>query len=159
MENKLGAVVAQWGSTDFTFGDFKSHGAVILKVRLLPRLNARALRCLAHDHILGQVKLSLDSLLPTCQPQALPKRQCTCIHPMLCMPSGDLLLLRLCLADCLQPSSCSWAGLPSNLDLSVSSASQPHRSCVNASWHGALQYTCRHKKPPKSWWTACRKQV
>ena len=36
VEMKLGAVIAQWGSTDFTFGDFKTHGAVILKVRLFP---------------------------------------------------------------------------------------------------------------------------
>ena len=31
VEMKLGAVIAQWGATDFTFGDFKTHGAVILK--------------------------------------------------------------------------------------------------------------------------------
>ena len=34
IEMKLGAVVAQWGSTVFTFGDFKSHGPVLLKVCL-----------------------------------------------------------------------------------------------------------------------------
>ena len=32
VEMKLGTVIAQWGSTDFTFGDFKTHGPVILKV-------------------------------------------------------------------------------------------------------------------------------
>ncbi|KAK9794950.1 hypothetical protein WJX73_010224 [Symbiochloris irregularis] len=31
IEIKLGGVVAQWGSTNFNFGEFKSHGAVTLK--------------------------------------------------------------------------------------------------------------------------------
>ena len=35
MENKLAAVVNQWAATEFAFADFKTHGPVILKVRLL----------------------------------------------------------------------------------------------------------------------------